>query len=79
MVLLIDDRSDTSSLEWSYPKKAAACARFQNEVNALIHEREDLNLRRSRMTRRREAAQELHKYISSIIADQSPVTLLNLL
>jgi len=71
MVLLIDDRSDTSSLERSYPEKTAGYARFRNEVNTLLHEREDQNLRRSRMTRHCEAVQELAECISSIIADLS--------
>ena len=79
MVLLIDDRSDTSSLERPYPEKAAAYSRFRNEINALIHEREDLNLQRNRIIRHCEAVQELDECISSIIAGLSLVTLLSLL
>jgi hypothetical protein len=44
MFLLIGDRSDTSSLERSYPEKAATYGRFRNEVNALLRGRENLVL-----------------------------------
>jgi len=66
MGLLIDDRSDISALEWSYPEKAAAYDRLRNEVNAPMHELENLNMQRSRMTRHGEVVKELNECIHSI-------------
>ena len=66
MGLLIDDRSDISKLEWSHPEKAAAYDQLRSEVSAPMHEMENLNMRRSRMTRHGEAVKELDECIHSI-------------
>jgi hypothetical protein len=66
MGLLIDDRSDISRLERSHPEKAVIYDRLRNEVNAPVHEIEDLNLRQGRMTRHLEAVNELDDCIRSI-------------
>jgi len=66
MGLLIDNRSDISKLEWSHPEKAAAYDQLRSEVNAPMHEMENLNMRRSQMTRRGEAVKELDECIHSI-------------
>jgi hypothetical protein len=66
MGLLIDDRSDISRLERLHPEKAAAYDRLRIEVSALMHETEDLNIRRSQMIRHLETVMELDKCIYSI-------------
>ncbi|KAL9595915.1 MAG: hypothetical protein Q9179_004797, partial [Wetmoreana sp. 5 TL-2023] len=66
MGLLIDDRSNISRLEESYPEKATMYDRLRNEVNAPMHETEDLKMRTNRMTRHRKAVTELDECIQSI-------------
>ena len=64
--LLMDDRSDISKLESSFPEEAATYDRLRNEVNAPVSEVADLALRSIRMTRRLEAVKELDERIHSI-------------
>jgi CHAT domain-containing protein len=64
--LLMDDRSDISTLQISYPEKAAAYDRLRNEVNTPSLEAEDSELRRLRTMRHLEAVKELDECIQSI-------------
>jgi tetratricopeptide (TPR) repeat protein len=64
--LLMDDRSDISALRQSHPGRAAAFDRLRNEVNMPVHEPEDVDMQRDRMTRRLEAVKELDEVINII-------------
>jgi tetratricopeptide (TPR) repeat protein len=66
MGMLIDDRSDISTLKRSQSEKAATYDRLRNEVNAPIHEIEVSDLRQNRMTRHLQAVKDLDECILDI-------------
>jgi tetratricopeptide (TPR) repeat protein len=66
MGMLIDDRSDISTLKRLQPEKAATYDRLRNEVNAPIHEIEVSDLRQNRITRHLQAVKDLDECILDI-------------
>ena len=64
--LLMDDRSDQSTLRLSHPELAAEYERLRTEVNTPVHETDDPHLPRFGNTRRLEAVRELDQCIHQI-------------